>query len=133
MSFRTLNKDVLQHVADEFSVETDKNKTKAEMISDLESAGVTWEMYKEAFPDLEDLDDAQPAEEKATEEEPAKQSSAKPILIKMDRPNARYEIRGYRFTKDHPYVVVDAADADALLHVYGFRQATPEEVENYYS
>lgn len=52
------------------------------------------------------------------------------FLIKMERPNAVYETRGYRFTKENPYHLVDAADAQFILSKEdGFRQALPSELE----
>lgn len=55
------------------------------------------------------------------------------FLIKMIRPNTLYETRGYKFTQEHPYAVVNADDAEYILeHEDGFRQALPTEASAYY-
>lgn len=54
-------------------------------------------------------------------------------LIKMDRKNPLFEVRGHRFTQSHPYALMNAEDADYVLtHEDGFRQATPSELREYY-
>jgi hypothetical protein len=56
-----------------------------------------------------------------------------PVLIKMTRPNFSYEIRGYKFTKQHPYVLVEEDDADYLIETDGgFRLASPKELRDFY-
>lgn len=58
-------------------------------------------------------------------------------LVKMERENPYFEfaVNGkiHKFTKDHPYVLMDAADADIVLQEDGFRQARPSELQEYYS
>lgn len=55
-------------------------------------------------------------------------------LLKMVRRNYSYEIRGYRFTATHPFVLVSESDAEYLVEVdRGFRYATPKEAKDYYS
>jgi len=145
MSFQTLNKDVLQQVADEFGVAwSHDNPTKSQMLKDFEEEGVTWDLYKKAFPDPTDEDEAeeeayaQPVEEVDVEavKAAAVKAQQKPamVLVKMERTNPTYEVRGYRFTQSHPYLVVKSDDADFLVQSKtGFRMATPSEVEQYYS
>lgn len=54
-------------------------------------------------------------------------------LIKMVRDNPLFEIRGHRFTKEHPYALVSSVDADYILTKEdGFRQATPGELTEFY-
>lgn len=134
MAFKNLNKDLLLMVASYFGVEVPEEANKQQICAALNAAEppVTWEMYKASFPDPEDLED-EVAEEKAGA---AKKftGSNDPVLLKMQRGNPRYEVRGYKFTKEHPFLVVERHDADFILNnVFGFRIATAEEAEKYYS
>lgn len=55
------------------------------------------------------------------------------LLIKMVRENPLYETRGYRFTKENPYHLVSPADASYILrNEDGFRQAFPDELQEFY-
>jgi hypothetical protein len=54
-------------------------------------------------------------------------------LLKMTRENPVYQTRGYEFTEDHPYALVNAADAQWILsNEDGFRQAFPAELAEFY-
>ncbi len=66
------------------------------------------------------------------EETPDYVASAQPWLIKMVRENPHYEIGRYKFTDEHPYVLVLADDVEAVLSIDGFRQAKPSELSEYY-
>lgn len=58
------------------------------------------------------------------------------VLIKMTHPFRRFDINGYRFTRDNPYVLMSEEDANHLFRVHRdnhFRPATPQEVEDFYS
>lgn len=132
MSFIQLHKDVLLQVADYFSVDVGEKPTKQTIIAAFAEAEppVTWELYKEHFPDIDDLPDkeeASQASEKFTKDD-------EPVLLKMERGNYVYQVRGYNFSKTHPFVLVQRADADFILaNIFGFRVASPEEVRKYYS
>lgn len=55
-------------------------------------------------------------------------------LLKMTRNNPVYEVRGYRFTRQMPYVFVKNADVDFLIEVEGgFTVAKPSEVEKFFN
>lgn len=55
-------------------------------------------------------------------------------LVKMERPNERYQHGKYVWTKRHPYALVDGKDLEAVLrHEPGFRQAYPSEASEFYS
>ncbi len=55
------------------------------------------------------------------------------VLIKMDRENPTYQIRGYTFTGDHPFAIVDSENAEYIVsYVEGFRYATPKEAQEFY-
>lgn len=66
----------------------------------------------------------------------AEQPNAKPsdqYLIKMVRDNPQFNTRGYKFTQDHPYALVDARNAQWILaNEEGFRQAFPNELSEFY-
>jgi hypothetical protein len=55
------------------------------------------------------------------------------FLLKMTRENPVFQTRGYEFTEDHPYALVTAKDAMWILeNEDGFRQAYPQELEEFY-
>lgn len=55
------------------------------------------------------------------------------FLLKMTRDNPVFQTRGYEFTEDHPYALVTAADAMWILeNEDGFRQAYPQELQEFY-
>lgn len=71
---------------------------------------------------------------------PAKAATSKTVvpddrtLVKMTRNNPVYEVRGYRFTRQMPYVFVKNADVDFLIEVEGgFSVAKPSEVESFFA
>lgn len=133
MSFTQLNKSFLLEVAKYFSVDVGEKPTKQTIIAAFAQAEppVTWELYKEHFPDIEDLQDAEPSQNSASEQFV---KDDQPVLLKMERGNYIYQVRGYNFTKAHPFVLVERSDADFILsNIFGFRVATPEEVRKYYS
>lgn len=54
-------------------------------------------------------------------------------LLKMVRENELYQTRGYTFTVEHPYALVEAVDAQWILeNEDGFRQAFPAELQDFY-
>jgi hypothetical protein len=134
MAFMQLNKPFLLDVARYFGVEVSEDDSKQMICAAMAAAEppVTWEMYKEAFPDIEATSVDKPEQEKAGA---AKEftGSDEPVLIKMERGNPRYEIRGYKFTKEHPFLLVQRNDADVILKTFGFRVATTDEVKRYYA
>lgn len=55
-------------------------------------------------------------------------------LIKMTRNNPVYEVRGYRFERSHPFVLVKDEDVDFLIEVEGgFTVAKKSEIEAFYN
>lgn len=141
--FMTLNKDVLLQVAEHFGVdlpevENEKDLTKAIIIAEFVEQGVTWEIYKEAFPDIEDIPDEPRVDVKTPEpeEDDLVEEFKKPeqtVLLKMERQNPLLQIRGYTFKRDHPFVPVSQADAEYILtHETGFKIAMPSEAEAFY-
>lgn len=131
MSFKTLNKDVLAQVADEFAVDLAEGATKDKMIEALLESGVTWDMYKDAFPDVEDLPDVEVSEAKVQAPFARKEPN---VLLRMRRANSTYETRGYRFTRDNPFLPVTVDAANWILdNEDGFSIASPREAEEFYS
>lgn len=55
------------------------------------------------------------------------------LLIKMERKNPMFQVRGYTFTQKNPYALMSPSDADHVLrNEEGFRQALPSEVDEWY-
>lgn len=149
----------LRTIADqEFAVEVGDDATKAEVLAALVESGVTFDQYLALHPELTAVIAEEPkvvaVEETA---DPgvvtATQMQAEPVqeevrivvkeetplhtreewLIKMDRENPLYEVRGQRFTQENPFALVSPEDAEYLLtKEKGFRQATPGELQQYY-
>jgi hypothetical protein len=130
--FEALKKARLREVAEEFGVDIEEDATKNEIIRALDTDGVTWDMYQKAFPETEPV-----AEQPKTESAPApveKKVVSNQVLMKMTRGNPTYQIRGYTFTRRHPFVLVSSEDANYIIdNVDGFRIASPREAEEYYS
>jgi len=118
----------LREVGDYFGVELEGLKTKNEVISVLSEEGITYEMYSKFL-----------GAEKAEVDLPVKKTNKKPpaesaVLVRMERENPAYEINGYTFTREHPYVVMSEEDAEFIFETQeGFRMATPREVQEYYN
>ena len=117
----------LKEVAEYFAVDLEGSKTKNEIVATLEEEGVTFEMYtKFAEAEVESVD----LPEKKSKKTPVGET----VLIKMDRENARFEINGFTFTREHPFVAMSEEDADFIFSIeQGFRMATPREVQEYYN
>ena len=150
MSFTKLTKKELVRTAEEdFGVAVDKTRDKAGIIEQLGENGVTWDLYLEENPEERakheqpvpdnvirhavSSDEALPDVHYPTRKVPEPVENDSLVLIKMVRVNPLYEVRGYRFTANNPFVLVREEDADhILLEEDGFRQATPRELKEYY-
>lgn len=127
MSFATMKIKELREVGEYFGVELEGLKTKNEVISVLTEEGISYEMYSKFL-----------GAEKAEVDVPAPKVNKKPgdnaVLVRMDRENPAYEINGYKFTREHPYIAMSQEDADFIFDTQiGFRMATPREVQEYYN
>lgn len=136
MSFKQLKKDILFQVAEDFAVdlpEGDRDDiTKDQIIDALSDDGVTWDMYKKAFPSVDDQED-KPADP-AVEPEVDFKAPEKKVLLKMKRANGTFVVRGYKFTKAHPFLPVSEEDANYITeNIEGFSVANPREAEEFYS
>lgn len=131
---------------EDFAVDIKADANKKTVLAALVEDGVEWEQYAtlkglnspepepdpEAAPEVETADAGiyEPEVEIITAEALPKTQK---YLVKMERANVRYDTRGYRFTQEHPYSLVDPKDIDYILETEkGFRMATPRELEEYY-
>lgn len=133
MSFDTLKISELKKVAEDFGVNIEELKSKNDILAALADEGVTWAVYKKTVKDIEDnAEDL--AEEILPKFDPKKEVSEDNVLVRMTRPNFRYDILGHTFTKEHPFVAMDKKQAQAIFDKEeGFRLANPTEVQEYYS
>ena len=70
----------------------------------------------------------------STKFDPKKPLDKDSVLVRMTRANFRYDIMGYTFTKEHPFVAMKEEDAQEIFdREEGFRMATPREVQEYYN
>lgn len=131
MSFETLKVAELKKIAEDFAVDVESLKNKADIIAALSEEGVTWAVYQKTLKDLEDAEED--ADEILPRFDPKKEQSGDTVLVKMTRANFRYDILGHTFTKDHPFVAMNEEDAQSIFDIEeGFRLATPKEVQEYY-
>lgn len=117
----------LREIAEAFAVDLDGVSKKADILARLEEEGVTDQILGE-FEDAEQVDETPAVAVKKAPEGPQ-------VLVKMNKANPTYEIRGHTFTATHPYVAMSEEDAQDLfdLEPRGFAIATPKEVKEYYS
>ena len=146
MSFKSLEEPELRALAvNDFGIEVPEGANAEEICAALVENGVTWEDAVKHTP-VAAAKDKQVAAAKAVEQ--AKKKSGprnKPVvaadeeaepdaLLRMMRENRRFDVRGYTFTKDNPFGLVDASSAEWIVeNVEGFRYATPKEVKEFYS
>lgn len=154
-SFEALRLNDLQAAANAFGVDwADKNEE--EIREALAEDYITWNMYVKQFklpgwqelPD-EDVDFPEPLEDwdEAEDEEVDELSqdviTAKPFalapegkyLIKFVGQNTYFERDKFKFSKEKPYALMNARDAQAALveEPTKFRQAMPDELESFYA
>lgn len=134
--FGTLKLDELKNVAAEFGVDVPEGASKPLIVGALADEGVTFDqyvMFRDA--DKEEPEEVEPIEDFV--EAPIKRvrkATENDVLVKMDRMNYTFEVRGHKFTKEHPFVVMSADEAQEIFDsVPGFRIATPREASEYYS
>lgn len=154
MSFTQMKRDALYTLATEnFGVEVSETATKPQIIAALAENGVDWEMAKTFDKNAAEVDEQLQAEKEPavittntikTEapvqevpvvvvEKPVAPVQPEVVLLKMDRENQRYDIRGYTFTRENPFVLVNADDADFIIsHEDGFKMASPREAKEFY-
>jgi len=152
--------ELRRSAVEDFAVPVEGDDNKKTVIAALAEAGVDWAAYVEQHPEVKPEEPAvKPADnfiERETERDrgnvitsesmrapvtaepvvaaPVVASGSQPWLIKMTRENVRYDTKGYTFTQEHPYALVQPEDVEYLLeHEDGFRQAYPSELSEFYS
>jgi hypothetical protein len=133
MSFETLKVSELKKIAEDFAVDTDNLKNKADVIAALTEEGVTFAVYQKTLKSIEDEAEVE-SEEVLPKYDPKKDQPENTVLVRMTRPNYRYDILGFTFTKEHPFIAMQETDAQKIFDVEeGFRLATPREAQEFYS
>lgn len=134
MSFETLKIAELREIAESFAVDTDGLKNKANIIAALAEEGVTWTVYQKTLNTIKEAsEDAFQAEEVLPRLDPKSVNAEDTVLVRMTRENFRYDILGFTFTKEHPFVAMSEDKAQEIFDKEeGFRIATPKEVQEYY-
>jgi hypothetical protein len=133
MSFETLKVSELKKIAEDFAVDTDGLKNKADIIAALAEEGVTWSVYNKTIEKMEE-DEEDMSVEVLPKFDPKAEQPEDTVLVRMTRDNFRYDIIGYTFTKEHPFVAMHKDDAQKIFDKEeGFRLATPKEVQEYYN
>lgn len=132
MSFETLKVSELKKIAEDFGVDIEGIKNKTEIIAALSEEGVTWAVYSKTLDNLEEAEDM--SVEVLPKFDPKKELAEDTVLVRMERANFRYDIQGFTFTKEHPYVAMHKDYAQKIFDKEeGFRLATPKEVQDFYS
>lgn len=133
MSFETLKISEVKKIAEDFAVDTDGLKNKADIIAALAEEGVTWSVYSKTIEKMEE-DEEDMSVEVLPKFDPNAEQPENTVLVRMTRDNFRYDIIGYTFTKEHPFVAMKKDDAQTIFDKEeGFRLATPKEVQEYYN
>ena len=131
MSFETLKVSDLKKIAEDFGVDINNLKNKTDIIAALSEEGVTWAVYQKTVETLEE--ETEDMSEQTIVRNEKKEQSGEDVLVKMERDNFRYDILGFSFTKEHPFVAMSQDKAQQIFDKEdGFRLATPKEVQEYY-
>jgi hypothetical protein len=131
MTFETMKVAELKKIAEDFAVDTEGLKNKADIIAALSEEGVTFAIYAKT---LDVKEEEAEMDENEVLPKPDKTQSKDNVLVRMTRANFRYDILGYTFTKDHPFVAMKEEDAQKIFDVEeGFRLATPREAQEFYN
>lgn len=131
MSFDKMKPAELKDVCEQYGIEDLGQKpTKPQMLAALREEGVEYGDYVKLTEAENETIDKVEVPAQAT----ASKWGGKDVLVKMDRKNFRFDVLGFTFTKDHPYVVMpEDAFQEVVERVEGFRLATPKEVQEFYS
>lgn len=132
MSFETLKIAELKQIAEDFAVSTDGLKNKADVIAALAEEGVTYAVYAKTLKSIDDESEVE-SQEVLPKFDSSKDQPEDTVLVRMTRPNFRYDIMGFTFTKEHPFVAMREEDAQKIFDVEeGFRLANPKEAQEFY-
>jgi hypothetical protein len=138
-----MDEEQLRTVAETFGVELDGRWKEKRIVEELLAEGITWDMWTESnaafIPELIDEvhdlkeDDPEPEPEPVVDTTERFNSKNAVELLKMERWNPQYNILGYKFTREHPFMLMKPEDAMWIMaHEEGFRLATPEEAKEFY-
>lgn len=131
MSFETLKISELKQIADDYGVDIEGLKGKANIIAAFAEEGVTWDLYNKS---QQQIEDSAEEVEVLPKFDKNKKVDVDEVLVRMTRQNMRYDIQGFTFTKEHPFVAMNKDKAQAIFDKEeGFRIATPKEVQDFYS
>lgn len=134
--FMTLKKPVLEALAEEFGVDYNASWPKAKLIEALEEWGVNWDYYQEFVVKPKEQQEevaAQSAQPRPAQQEPQEPVGER-ILLKMNRQNPSFEVRGAKFTREKPFAFVNEEDAEWIVeNLEGFSMATPKQAREFYS
>ena len=64
---------------------------------------------------IKDIDDNKEEVEVLPVFDPNKEQDKDSVLVKMERANFRYDILGFTFTKEHPFVAMSSDSAQAIF------------------
>jgi hypothetical protein len=122
----------LRKVAEVFAVDHESAKNKADLIALLAEEGVSFDMYQ-SFTQAEKADaELEPRKQKGSSENISPQTGQ--VLVKMERMNPSYDVMGFTFTRENPFIVMSEKSAQDIFDTQeGFRLATPKEVQEFYS
>ena len=133
MSFETLKVSELKKIAEDFAVDTEGLKNKNDIIAALAEEGVTWSVYNKTINKMEEETEDM-LEETLPKFDPKAEQPENTVLVRMTRDNFRYDIMGFTFTKEHPFVAMVSDKAQEIFDKEeGFRLANPKEVQDYYN
>ncbi len=133
MSFDTLKVAELRKIAEDFAVDTEGLKNKNDIIAALAEEGVTWSVYNKTINKMEEETEDM-LEETLPKFDPKAEQPENTVLVRMTRDNFRYDIMGFTFTKEHPFVAMVSDKAQEIFDKEeGFRLANPKEVQDYYN
>lgn len=126
--------ELRRSAVEDFAVEVSDSDPKIAVIQALEESGVKWGDYVKQHPEV--VAPAEPVVEEVVVavEAPTEPVADKNVLVRMDRDNPLFEIRGAVFTSTHPYALMTPEDASFTVNTErGFSIATPQEVAEFYS
>jgi len=130
MSFTDLKLPELKKIAETFGVDISDIRTKNEVVSRLAEEGITWQMYDKFNTSEKEKIKVPVAEQRKR----TKLDKSNSVLVKMERNNHSYQVVGYTFTDQHPFVAMPEEHAQQIFDTQiGFRLATPREAQEFYS
>lgn len=128
-NFNSLSRQQLNDAADRFGIEIDNRWSSNTLAGKLIEAGITIDQIQGAE---EVLGVSATVPTSAVDHFTAPSDSSR-VVVFMDRQNKSFSIMGFKFTSDHPYVVMDESDALMICDLSeGFRIAHPTEAAKFY-